>query len=284
MGQAKGYTEDSAGRSGRDGPGRTGEILAVLIITLWAGHLALALLTVEIPGAAGTARAADASGGGAVTGGVPPEGGRSAAATVAVWGRVVFHMLVQAYLYTGLFITAHDAMHGSVSRNRKLNRLLGRLAAFLFAAFSYKRLHANHMKHHRWPGEDRDPDFSPRSQSFLVWFVRFFAHYVTIVQILIMAAIFNLLNLVMPTTNVILFWMIPAFLGTFQLFYFGTYRPHRYPHTGQMQPHRARSQRKNHLLAMLSCYFFGYHYEHHASPGTPWWGLARIKGTVGPGT
>jgi beta-carotene ketolase (CrtW type) len=28
---------------------------------------------------------------------------------------------------------------------------------------------------------------------------------------------------------------------------------------------------------MLSCYFFGYHYEHHESPQTPWWKLYQIK-------
>jgi beta-carotene ketolase (CrtW type) len=27
----------------------------------------------------------------------------------------------------------------------------------------------------------------------------------------------------------------------------------------------------------LSCYFFGYHFEHHDSPGTPWWRLWRVK-------
>ena len=151
------------------------------------------------------------------------------------------------------------------------------IAAFLFAAFSYRKLHRNHMKHHRWPGEERDPDFYPKSQNFLVWFAVFFYRYATVLQIVIMAALFNVLIRLVPTANVILFWMIPAFLGTFQLFYFGTYRPHRYPHTEDMHPHNARSQRKQHLLAMLSCYFFGYHHEHHESPGTPWWRLYRIK-------
>ena len=30
-------------------------------------------------------------------------------------------ILVQTHLYTGLFITAHDAMHGIVSSNKKAN-------------------------------------------------------------------------------------------------------------------------------------------------------------------
>ncbi|MFW6276162.1 MAG: fatty acid desaturase, partial [Bacteroidota bacterium] len=70
---------------------------------------------------------------------------------------------------------------------------------------------------------------------------------------------------------------LPALLSTLQLFYFGTYLPHRKPHTHDMGRHRARTQSKNHLWAMLSCYFFGYHTEHHESPGTPWWQLYTKK-------
>jgi beta-carotene ketolase (CrtW type) len=28
---------------------------------------------------------------------------------------------------------------------------------------------------------------------------------------------------------------------------------------------------------MISCYFFGYHFEHHESPQTPWWRLYQSK-------
>ena len=33
-------------------------------------------------------------------------------------------ILLQMHLYTGLFITAHDAMHGTVSSNRQVNNLI----------------------------------------------------------------------------------------------------------------------------------------------------------------
>jgi beta-carotene ketolase (CrtW type) len=228
---------------------RFGVPLALLIIAAWIGHLLYALSAVRI----------------------------ASSPTFMHILTIILHMALQAYLYTGLFITAHDAMHGSVSANRRVNRWIGRVSAFLFAAFSYRKLHRNHMKHHRWPGDERDPDFYLKSQNLFVWFAVFFARYASIVQIIIMAAAFNVLNLLVPTMNVVLFWIVPAFLATFQLFYFGTYRPHRYPHTDEMSPHNARSQRKHHLLAMLSCYFFGYHHEHHDSPGTPWWRLYRLK-------
>lgn len=242
-------------RSGSSDKGRagTGVAVASIVIAAWAAHLWYSLAVFEVSFAG------------------------DAAQTTLVMIGTILHMAVQGYLYTGLFITAHDAMHQSVSHNRRANRAFGALAAFLFAAFSYKRLLNNHFKHHRWPGEARDPDFCTKSQNFWVWFFTFFFKYVTVVQFVVMAVIFNVLIRLVPVENVVLFWIVPAFLGTLQLFYFGTYRPHRLPHTDEMLPHRARTQRKNDVWAMVSCYFFGYHYEHHASPGTPWWKLHRSK-------
>jgi len=51
-----------------------------------------------------------------------------------------FHVLLQGYLYTGLFITGHDAMHGNISANKSINQIFGTLASFLFAGLSYSRL------------------------------------------------------------------------------------------------------------------------------------------------
>ncbi|MEL7193577.1 MAG: fatty acid desaturase, partial [Bacteroidota bacterium] len=36
-------------------------------------------------------------------------------------------------------------------------------------------------------------------------------------------------------------------------------------------------QKRNHMWAFLTCYFFGYHFEHHDSPNTPWWKLWELK-------
>lgn len=188
------------------------------------------------------------------------------------------HILIQAYLSTGLFITAHDSMHGSVSRtHRGINGAAGRLAAFLFAGFSYRKLLRNHMLHHRYSGGERDPDFFGGSQNFFIWFAVFFYRYASVLQIVVMAIIYNVLDLFLPAPRIIAFWMIPPFIATFQLFFFGTYLPHRLPHTEEMGPHHARSQKHNALFALLSCYNFGYHLEHHESPGVPWWRLGRLK-------
>lgn len=187
------------------------------------------------------------------------------------------HIILQAYLYTGLFITGHDAMHGTISKNKNINKTIGMISTFLFAGLSYNQLIKNHFLHHKHPGEENDPDFYAKSQNFFMWWGIFMIRYTTITQLIIMAVAFNFLKIWFNDLTLIMFWIIPAFLGTLQLFFFGTYLPHRYPHTQTMLPHNARTQKKNHLWAMLSCYFFGYHHEHHESPRTPWWQLYKMK-------
>jgi beta-carotene ketolase (CrtW type) len=188
-----------------------------------------------------------------------------------------FHILLQGYLFTGLFITSHDAMHRTVSRNKMINNAIGRTSAFLFAGFSYKKLLKNHHLHHKHPCTENDPDYCIKSQNFFKWFITFFFRYVTITQIIIIGIIFNLLSYINGETPVWFYFVIPSFIGTFQLFYFGTYLTHRKPHTPEMMPYHARTLKKNHFLAMLTCYFFGYHYEHHSKPYMQWWQLYKTK-------
>ncbi len=59
-----------------------------------------------------------------------------------------------------------------------------------------------------------------------------------------MAVAFNILKIWFDEFSIIMFWVIPAFLETFQLFFFGTYLPHKYPHTKNMQLYKARTQKK----------------------------------------
>ncbi|RYZ99373.1 MAG: fatty acid desaturase, partial [Sphingobacteriaceae bacterium] len=53
-------------------------------------------------------------------------------------------ILIQMHLYTGLFITAHDAMHGTVSPNKKVNDLVGFICTFFYASFWYPHLYKKH--------------------------------------------------------------------------------------------------------------------------------------------
>lgn len=221
-----------------------GLLIALTVILLWTFHLLYLLIFVEL----------------------------SSASPI-----ILVHMAIQTYLYTGLFITAHDAMHGLVSPNKVVNKSIGRLATQLFAALSFSRLLEKHQLHHRFPGEGADPDYSVNSQNFWLWWFSFMKNYISWWQIIIMALVFNILHIWVDQLNLILFWILPSILATFQLFYFGTYRPHRLPHTETMLPHNSRSQKGPHIWAMLSCYFFGYHYEHHEWPHIPWWKLYQTK-------
>jgi len=221
-----------------------GILIALLIILLWLAHLIYLLVFVEVSFTS---------------------------------PMMLVHIAIQTYLYTGLFITAHDSMHGLVSANRKINSVIGRLSTWLFAALSYKQLLRKHRLHHEFPGEEKDPDFCTGSQNFFRWWFSFMVNYISIWQFVALAIVFNILQTWLDQLNLVVFWILPSILATFQLFYFGTYAPHRLPHNESMQPHNARTQKRSHLWAMISCYFFGYHYEHHEWPGTPWWKLYQIK-------
>lgn len=185
---------------------------------------------------------------------------------------VYLMILVQMHLYTGLFITAHDAMHGTISSSLKLNAVIGQICTALYAAFFFKRLNSKHHEHHRHVHTDDDPDY--HHGNFISWYFNFMKEYITVYQIIIMALVFNILKVWVSEINLLLFWVLPSLLSTFQLFYFGTWLPHHGEHANK---HHSRTQKKNHIAAFFSCYFFGYHYEHHESPGVPWWRLWRMK-------
>jgi len=182
-------------------------------------------------------------------------------------------VFVQMHLYTGLFITAHDAMHGTVSSSKRINYIIGQVCTALYAAFSYNKLFKKHHQHHRHVHSKLDPDY--HQGSFLSWYFKFMKEYLSMWQLLIMAVVFNVLKLWFNELNLLLFWVLPSLLSTLQLFYFGTWLPHHGEHSNV---HQSRSQSKHHIKAFLSCYFFGYHYEHHDAPGMPWWMLWKMKG------
>lgn len=188
-------------------------------------------------------------------------------------------MALQTFLFTGLFITAHDAMHGTVSLNSMVNRWVGRLCLWAFAFNSWNRMLPEHHRHHRYVGTELDPDFGP--PRFWAWFVGFIRYYVRGYQILICAVLFNLFQWFgVPASSMVQFYIIPSVLSLLQLFYFGTFLPHFSDPSKGLVPdnaHRSRTQKNRHWWAFLTCYFFGYHWEHHEAPATPWWMLYLTK-------
>ena len=190
-------------------------------------------------------------------------------------------ILWQTFLYTGLFITAHDAMHGAVCQAYpRVNNIIGIIAVRLYALFSYRKLLEKHWAHHRTPASDADPDFHDGEHSdFLAWYLRFMKEYLSWKQIIGMAAVFQIMEYVLglPTLNLILFWVFPALLSTLQLFYFGTYLTHRTPEGGYDNLHHAQSNAYSTFWSFITCYHFGYHWEHHEYPYVPWWHLPEMR-------
>lgn len=189
-------------------------------------------------------------------------------------------MAIATWLDVGLFIVAHDAMHGSLAPFRpSLNRWAGRVALALYAGFSFDRLLPKHHAHHRHAGTADDPDFdTDHPDRFWPWYGRFMWGYMgwreaTTVPLILL----GLVVLGVHPVNAVLFWGVPALLSSVQLFYFGTYRPHRHEEDSFADRHRARSSPYGWWLSLLTCFHFGYHHEHHDSPATPWWRLPAVR-------
>lgn len=186
-------------------------------------------------------------------------------------------VILLCWLNVGLFIVAHDAMHGSLAPGRPgVNKAVGRLTLLLYAGFWLDRLQGEHHKHHRHVGTGEDPDFSgAHPTSFWPWYGKFMVHYFgwrefAVLNLLVYGYI---LLLGARPEAVLLFWGLPAILSSLQLFYFGTYLPHRHAEQPFADRHNARSNDYGWLASLLTCFHFGYHREHHLSPGTPWWRL-----------
>lgn len=189
-------------------------------------------------------------------------------------------ILLQTFLYAGLFITAHDAMHGVVfPANIKINHLIGTIAVFLYGFFSYENLLKKHWLHHRYPATELDPDYHDRvHKSFFGWYFHFMKGYFSWKQFLGISLAFGLLaeGFHIAKINLILFWAIPSVLSSLQLFYFGTYLTHREPKEGYTNQHRATSNNLSPFWSFITCYHFGYHKEHHEHPHLPWWKLPEV--------
>lgn len=213
--------------------------------------------------------------------------------TLHIWG-VFYHrftplgialtpliVAAQSWLGAGLFIVAHDAMHGSLAPGRpRVNATAGQLCLGLYAGFRYAPLHRAHHEHHRAPGSADDPDFhAEQPRAFWPWFVAFFRRYFGWREFAALSVALGvyLLALRVSPLNAAFFWGLPAILSALQLFVFGTWLPHRHDETPFVDRHNARSLSYPWWASLLSCFHFGgFHREHHLSPTTPWWRLPTV--------
>ncbi len=208
---------------------------------------------------------------------------------ILLW--IVLAILGRTLIQTGLFIVAHDAIHGSVfPSDRRLNHWIGQLAVSLYALLSYQKLAFGHWQHHRHPGQASDPDFHDGIHRHLfAWYLKFMQGYLDKRQRLVlffgMGIIFFTLHLGFhaPINNLFLFWVLPIALSSIQLFFFGTYLPHRSPSVGSAESsddassHEVISSNYPLIVSFLTCYHFGYHWEHHEYPALPWYRLPSVR-------
>ena len=199
------------------------------------------------------------------------------------WILIIAGVGLRTFLHTGLFIIVHDSIHGVVSINQKINSSMGYLAAFSYALLPYQTLADNHHKHHRYPATEKDPDYYlGSSQNFWLWYGSFMKHYQQGKQFWILfwgmtVIFFSLVALHIAIANIFLFWVIPIVLSSLQLFFFGIFLPHRQLDEGYSDRHRARSSNYSVFWSLISCYHFGYHWEHHQYPSLPWYQLPLVR-------
>lgn len=186
---------------------------------------------------------------------------------------------IQCWLYTGLFIIAHDTMHGSlIPSKERLNAIIGTSILFVYAGFNWQKMRTAHHAHHAYSGTDKDPDFNAADpHAFWPWYLKFFLTYFGWRQVIILIG-FTLTYILLGANylNTIIMWAVPAILSSVQLFYFGTYLTHR--HADEFpDEHNARTNAFGGLASLISCFHFGYHHEHHLFPHEPWWRLPLRK-------
>ncbi len=69
-------------------------------------------------------------------------------------------IVVRSFLHTGLFILAHDAMHGTLMpAYPKANDWAGRIILRIYSFLSFDMMRECHHQHHRTPAQSTDPDF-----------------------------------------------------------------------------------------------------------------------------
>jgi beta-carotene/zeaxanthin 4-ketolase len=190
-------------------------------------------------------------------------------------------MATLCWLSVGLFIIAHDAMHGSLAPFRpRVNWAFGQLALGMYAGFRFTPLNKEHHQHHRHSGTADDPDFDERPpHGFWAWYYTFMRHYFGLRELIVLTIIVTAYQWVLGAAlpNVLVFWAVPALASSLQLFAFGTYLPHRPGDETFTDRHRTRSNDLPEWASLLTCFHFGYHHEHHDQPNVPWWRLPEAR-------
>jgi beta-carotene/zeaxanthin 4-ketolase len=188
----------------------------------------------------------------------------------------------QVWLSAGLFITAHDCMHGSFAPGSTwANKWAGCLCMRLYMGFNFQLFFKKHFMHHKHVGTERDPDYAVEHQDSIPrWYLDFLFSYLDWDMFWTTGTLMIVYSLILweRTPYLFGFYALPSLFSSFQLFFFGTYLPHReIANETFNNAHHSRSSNYPPWLSLLTSFHFGYHEEHHLAPSVPWWGLPVLR-------
>lgn len=215
-----------------------------------------------------------------------------------VFASIPLYLLAAASLH-GISLFTHEAVHGTLSPNRRLNALLGALCAIPVLQ-NYSAYRLLHLRHHEHLGVEGDPDHYPNYTrwSLMVFLMNWgrlligYPVYILAIPFLafrhgnigqrlsigteVFAAgllIFSLFHL--PGSLVIHAWLIPMlFINTFVNIRGMSQHTLLEEHHGDTI-RGTRSILTNRLTTFFMCNE-NYHLEHHLHPGVPWYHLPRL--------
>ncbi|MBS2021730.1 MAG: fatty acid desaturase [Deltaproteobacteria bacterium] len=184
------------------------------------------------------------------------------------------------FAFTGLFILAHEAIHGTLVPGRpRLGHALGRLAAFAYAFMDYGRLRARHAQHHAAPQSPDDPD-AHASGRFLPHLFAFALRYLRWWQVALLVLVGNRVGQAGHTFAMLFAYVLPVVCSTLVVFSLGIFLVH-HPRLAQRgladARHRTVAIDPGLLPSLLSILFFNYHWLHHEHPHLTWLSLGRLR-------
>ncbi len=216
------------------------------------------------------------------------------------WGLLAPVYLLSAASLHGISLFTHEAVHGSLARNRLLNDLLGALCAFpvLQTCTAYRVLH---LRHHQHLGNDGDPDHYENYTRwtwmvFLMNWLRLligYPVYITAIPLMgfrqgtarerwwIAAEVSVLITLILlvwfspiPRTWLLHGWLIPMLCINSMVNIRGMSQHTLLEHAAD-EVLGTRTILTSRLVRFFMCNE-NYHLEHHLYPGVPWYSLPRV--------
>jgi fatty acid desaturase len=200
----------------------------------------------------------------------------------------------------GISLFTHEAVHGTLSKHRGWNAVLGAACAIPVLQ-NYSAYTVLHLRHHAHLGEDRDPDHyaAYTRWTWLIFVMNWlrlligYPIYITMIPVLgwkhgtwrdragiaaevaaTAALVIVMSRLPLPAGLLWHGWCVPMIVINFMVNVRGMSQ-----HTLLTETHDEVRGTRSILTSRLVAYFMcneNYHLEHHLYPGVPWYHLPRV--------